>query len=324
MSRILVTGGSGFVGRSLIRLLTENSISVRATYHGAIPVFQDQDNSAIDWVKYDLGNAHNNYSELLDGVETVIHLAGLAHVMDKDVQSPEIFRKINVEGTRKLATEAASRGVKRFIFLSTIKAHGEKSYSSDDGTIRPFMEKDNPAPQDPYAESKLEAELAIKDVCDKSQMRYVILRPSLIYGPHVKANFLRLVDLVSKGIPLPFGSIKNRRSLLYVDNLGYAVLTSLEKPEAANNIYLVSDTDVSLPQLIREIAKHFDKKAEIFQFPVVLLRLAGKITGKGAVIDRLTESLVIDNSKIRHELQWEPKVTFEGGIKNTIEWYKNR
>jgi nucleoside-diphosphate-sugar epimerase len=322
MSRILVTGGSGFVGRSLIRILGENHYLTRATYRDHIPVADRQND--IEWIKYSLEDEDIIYSELLDGVETVIHLAGLAHVTGKNVQSLELFRKINVEGTRKLVSEAAGRGVKRFVFVSTVKVHGEKSCSTGDGFIQPFTEKDTPAPQGPYAISKLEAEQVIKNMCSKTRMQYIILRPPLIYGPHVKANFLRLVDLTAKGIPSPLASINNRRSLLYVDNLAVALLTAIEKPEVTNNTYLVSDTDVSLPQLIKEIAKHLGKKTTLYPFPVSLLRVAGILTGRKDAIERLTESLLVDSNKIRNDLQWEPKVTFEEGIKNTIEWYKNQ
>ena len=321
--RVLVTGASGFVGRSLIRILTEHGYVVRATSRHSIPVSEVRNNSKIDWVKYDLCDEYIDYTKLLEGVEFVIHLAGLAHVTGQHKGTLKKFRMVNVAGTRKLATEAAGRGIRRFIFISTVKVHGETNTLVDGGHMKRFVESDTPEPKASYAISKLEAEQVVKDVCNAGQMKYVILRPPLIYGPYVKAYLLRLIELIAKGIPLPFASINNQRSLLYVDNLGHAIVAAIERPAAVNNTYLVSDVDISLPQLIREISRHFDQTAKLFSLPVPLLRFAGRYTGQQAVVDRLTESLVLDSHKIRRELKWSPAVSFEDGLKTMVDWYKS-
>jgi nucleoside-diphosphate-sugar epimerase len=324
MTHVLVTGGNGFIGRSLIRVLADNHYSVHATYHGAMPEPQGKNDPVLSWRKYDLASEANNYSEILDGIDVIVHLAGMAHMPVRNQQSVALIRKTNIDGTRKLVTEAVNKGVGKIVFVSTIKVHGERAESCHDGVGKPFTEKDTPAPLDPYAVSKLEAEQVIKEACSDNRMQYVILRPPLVYGPFVKANFLKLLDMIASGLPLPFGSIKNLRSLVYVGNLCDAISTVIERKEAANNTYLVSDVNISLPQLIREIAKHQGKTARLFPFPVSLLRLAGVLTGRKSMVERLTESLQADSSKIRNDLQWKPRVTFEEGIKATVEWYKRR
>lgn len=326
MSSVLVTGGSGFVGRSLVPMLAKNGYSVRTTCRDLVSLSGEWRKSDINWVEFNLENKHEDYSALMKDIDIVIHVAGQAHITRKDEQTLKSFRKVNVDGTRKLATEANAAGVKQFIFISTIKVFGERSVLTANGNVHRFTENDIPEPVGLYAMSKFEAEQAIQDICNKNnQMQYLILRPPLIYGPHVKANFLRLINLVSKGIPLPFASIDNKRSLLYVDNLNQVILAALARPEAIrNNTYVVSDVDVSLPQLIREISGHFDKKTKLFSLPVPLLHLAGYLTGRKLLIDRLVESLLVDSTKITQELGWIPEVNFEDGIRNTIEWYKKQ
>ncbi len=321
MTRVLVTGGNGFVGHSLIRVLADNNYSVHATYHGAMPELQGNNDPVLHWLKYDLASEANNYQEVLGGVDVIVHLAGMAHMPIRDQQSLALIRKTNIDGTRKLVTEAVRKGVEKFVFVSTVKVHGEKNVVCSDGTVTAFTEEDTPAPQDPYAASKLEAENVIKEICRDHRMQYVILRPPLVYGPCVKANFLKLLDMTARGLPLPFGSIKNMRSLVYVGNLCDAISTVMEKKAAANSTYLVSDMDVSLPQLVREVAKRQGRTAKLFPFPLSLLRVAGILTGRKDVIGRLTESFLVDSTKIRNELEWKPKFTFEQGIISTVEWY---
>ena len=323
MNRILVTGGSGFVGRAMVRLLGEMQYPIRATCRDLVATSPGHNGPRQEWVHYDLTNEHCDYSRMLDGVETVVHLAGLAHFDQRHAQAPDDIRTVNVGGTARLAEESATRGVKRFIFISTVKVHGEKSGQTGEGNPRRFTERDLPAPADPYAAAKHEAEEAVRETCRKSSMEYTIFRPPLVYGPGVKANFLRFLGAVYRGIPLPLASVENLRSLLFVDNLCHAIVTSIGHQGAANQVYLVKDIDISVPDLVRTTARLFGKKAMLFPFPVAVLRFAGKCLGKSDVIDRLTGSLVIDDSKLRRELRWTPPVSFEDGLRKTVEWYRN-
>jgi Nucleoside-diphosphate-sugar epimerases len=323
MTRIVVTGASGFVGRSVVKTLTERNYDVRATYFNSHPLPIPDSLRNLEWVRCNLCDEHCNYSELLKDAAAVIHLAARTHINNSSNHAPDIFRKENTLTTVRLATAAAKTGIKRFIYISTVKVHGEKTATGSNAHKQRFTENDSFNPADPYAKSKLEAEQAILSICRHSKMNYVILRPPLIYGPYVKANFLRLIKIIDKGMPLPFGCVNNQRSLLYVDNLSHAIVACIEQPEALNKVYLISDTDVSLPQLISMIAKHVGNKTILFPFPVFLLEMLGNISGKKPVIARLTDSLLVDNYKIMQELHWSPAVNFENGIKSTIDWYKH-
>lgn len=320
MTNILVTGASGFVGHSLLEQFLQQDYTVRATYHRSKPGMSPDYNSAVNWINYDLGASDIDYEKLLDGIDVVIHLAARVHVMHESGNKLDIYRKVNTDGTRLIADAAARKGVKRFVFLSTVKVHGENTGETP-AQSRRFSESDNPAPVDPYAISKLEAEEVIKNICKDCSMDYVVLRPPLIYGPGVKANFLRLIRLAEKGWPLPLASIKNLRSMLYVENLCHVILTCIEHTKAANQIYLVSDTDISVPDLINKISHCLGKKATLFPCPVALLKLAGRLTGKHEVIARLTDSLLIDNSKLVNELHWQPPVDIDEALKKTVNWY---
>ena len=323
MNRILVTGGSGFVGRAMVRVLGEKQYPIRATFRDSVPASEGWDGSGPEWVRYELANGNCDYPGLLDGVETVIHLAGLAHITGQGRGSTSDIKSVNAGGTARLAEESAARGIKRFIFISTAKVHGGITQQSSEGNTRRFTERDLPAPADPYAAAKHEAEEAVRETCRKSSMGYTIFRPPLVYGPGVKANFLRFLGAVYRGIPLPLTSVENLRSLLFVGNLCHAIVTSIEHRGAANQVFLIKDVDISVPDLVRTTARLFGKKAMLFPFPVAVLRFAGKCLGKSDVIDRLTGSLVIDDSKLRRELRWTPPVSFEDGLRKTVEWYRN-
>lgn len=274
-----------------------------------------------DRLSFDLDRQENDYNQLLDGVEIVVHLATRVHRFNSSRQDLPAYRRTNVSGTRLLAEQAARQGVKRFIFLSSIKVNGEYTTVENLSRRHGFTESDLAKPQDSYSISKFEAERAIYDVCEKSTMKSVILRPPLIYGPGVKANFLQMLNVVARGCPLPLASIKNLRSLLFIENLCHGILACMVHPDAANQIFLISDYDVSIPELIRKTASAMGRKAILIPFPISLLKVMAVLTGKSRSIERLTQSLIIDNSKIKKSLKWSPPYTLDEGLESTVEWY---
>ena len=313
---ILVTGATGFVGHCLCKKLLAEGWTVRGTLLpdetlAALP--PDVEPALVEPLGPDTPWQH-----ALTGVDTVVHLAARVHIMDDPASDPFTeFRKVNTEGTVRLAAEAARCGVKRLVFISSIKVNGEE-------TDTPYTEESPAKPADPYGISKWEAEQALRQIETKTGLEVVIVRPTLLYGPGVKANFLKMMQTIQCGIPLPFASITNQRSLLYVGNLADALATCVTHPAAAGKTYLVSDgTDVSTPELIRQTAAALAVPARLLPFPVSLMRLAGKLTGKNGAVNRLTGSLTVDSSKIRRELGWVPPFTMEEGLKETAEWFKD-
>jgi len=324
VSNILVTGATGFVGYSLIKGLDGTGHHIRATYRDTIPRSKDKNDISVDWVKFNIEANNNEYKQILEHVDIVIHLAARVHAFDKKKNAMECYRKINSEGTRRLAEEAAKTGVRRFIFVSTIKVNGEKTLPLSADSYRRFSELDSPEPEGAYAISKYEAEKSLIEICRDSDLEYVILRSPLIYGPHVRANFLSLLRAVDKGYPLPLSSITNMRSLLYKDNLTHAIALCIDKPEAANQIYLVRDIDISVPDLLRKLATCMGKKSRLKPCPVSVLKILGKITGKGAMVSKLADSLVVDSSKIEKELNWKPIYNPDDMLQETVDWYLNQ
>jgi nucleoside-diphosphate-sugar epimerase len=263
-------------------------------------------------------NPHTNWTDALDGVDVVIHLAARVHVMNDVARDPlEEYRNANTLATIHLAQEAAKAGVKRFIYLSSIKVNGEetafgKSYSEDSV----------PAPIDPYGVSKWEAELGLEKVCVQTGMEFVIIRPPLVYGPGVKANFQKLMGLVAKGLPLPLGAVHNQRSMLALDNLVSFIAVVTTNPLAANQRFLLSDgQDVSTSQLLRLLAKGMGKSIWLLPVSVFILRAAAQVLGASAAADRLLGSLQIDSSKARQLLQWQPPISAEEGISIAAKAY---
>jgi len=318
---VLITGATGFVGSRLATFLgtqctgMELRLAVRhrpdeLQVPGLVPT------GSIEVVG-DI-NPHTNWIDALDGVDVVIHLAARVHVMNDVARDPlEEYRNANTLATIHLAQEAAKAGIKRFIYLSSIKVNGEetafgKSYSEDS----------TPAPIDPYGVSKWEAELGLEKVCAQTGMEFVIIRPPLIYGPGVKANFHKLMGLVAKGLPLPLGSIRNQRSMLALDNLVSFIAEAMTNPLAANQRFLLSDgRDVSTSQLLRLLAKGMGKPIWLLPVPVFILRAAAQVLGASTAADRLLGSLQIDSSKARQLLQWQPPLSTEEGITIAAEAY---
>ncbi len=309
---VLITGASGFVGSALSATLIEQGYQVRRALRQADDQASDDGNT---FIVGDVATA--DWSAALDGVHAVIHLAASAHVMHDDAADPlALYRRTNVEGTQNLARAALRAGVQRFIFLSSIKVNGERT------STQPFRESDVPHPEDPYGISKREAEKALTEIACGTAMQTVILRPPLLYGPRVKGNFLKLLGLVNRGLPLPFASVRNKRCLLYVGNLTDAIALCLQHPAAANKTYLLADDDgVSTPELVRAIAEALHKAARLIGLPPILLKTVAALAGKSAAAHRLLGSLQVDSSAIRKELAWTPPYTMADGLAQTAQWY---
>jgi UDP-glucose 4-epimerase len=258
-------------------------------------------------------NAATAWEAALAGCDVIVHLAARVHVMDDKASDPLAeFREVNTEGTLNLARQAAQAGVKRFVFTSTIKVNGE-------GRDAAYRETDTPAPADPYAISKWEAEQGLHSIAQETGLEVVILRPPLVYGPGVKANFLRLMRTVARGWPLPLGAIRNRRSLLYLGNFVDAIRLCVEHAGAAGQTFLLDDGEpVSTPDLIRALAHAMGRPARLLAVPVGVLELAGALLGKRAAVARLTGSLYVDSSAIRSRLGWSPPYTMRQGLDVTV------
>jgi nucleoside-diphosphate-sugar epimerase len=317
LKKILVTGATGFVGHFLCSRLLVEGFSVRGTLLvSESPV--SLTNSVEGVVVEPLG-ADTPWSHVLAGIDTIIHLAARVHIMDDPSADPLTeFRKVNVDGTAQLAREATKAGVKRLVYISSIKVNGEEGEAS--------YTTDSPAcPSDPYGISKWEAEQALREIEAETGLEVVVVRPTLVYGPGVKANFLNMMKIISRGIPLPFSSIHNKRSLIYVGNLVDALAICATHPNAAGKTYLVSDgEDVSTPELIRRTASALGVPARLLPFPVSLMKLLGKLTGKSGEVNRLTGSLTVDCTKIRRELGWKPPFSMEEGLLETATWSKEK
>ena len=315
--RLLITGCSGFIGRALSNRCIAEGRSVKG---GARSVYKfgRLPKGVTSVIVPDLG-PQTDWSEALEGVSEVVHLAARVHALhESGPKSREEYFRINIAGTARLARAAADAGVRRLVFISTIKVHGE-------GRERPYSEADAPAPRGPYEVSKHEAENVLREISRRSRLETVVLRPALVYGPGVGANFLRLIKLVERRVPLPFASVSNRRSMIFVENLVDAILAGLREPEAAGKTYLVADDESpSTPQLIKQIAGFLGIEAKLFSFPPALLRSAGILFGKKQETDRLLGSLGADTSKIRREIGWRPEFSLREGLRETIDWYRQQ
>ncbi len=301
---VLITGANGFIGGHLCRLLETAGIgvvrTVRKPQTGCVAVGNVDGDT--DW------------SAALRGVDVVVHLAARVHMLKDSVSDPTAeFRNVNVVGTANLARQAAQAGARRFVFISSIAVHGLTSGE------RPFSSRDIPDPHDAYGLSKLEAEQQLKQIAGEAGMEFVIVRPPLVYGPGVGANFLRLMKLAGSGRPLPLGAVHNRRNPVFVGNLCDLIFQCLENPAAAGQTFLVSDgQDVSTPDLLRMLAKEMGKKTRLISVPVGLLQLAGRLTGYSGEITRLCGSLQVDIEHTRKTLGWRPPFTLEQGLRETV------
>jgi nucleoside-diphosphate-sugar epimerase len=312
----MVTGATGFIGRALVgRLAGDPGFSVLAATRGATA---DWPKSVVPVQIGDLADGPN-FMKVLRGVSCVIHAAARVHISSDSGESELAhFRRINVEGTRRLAEQAASMGVRRLVFVSSVKVNGD---STSPGM--PFRPSDTPRPECAYGISKWEAEQALARVAQETGLEFVIVRPPLTYGPGVKANFLRLMHLVRKGWPLPLGRVQNRRSLVALDNLVDLLIRCVDHPAAAYRTLLVSDgQDLSTPELIRGVADAMGRPSRLYSVPVPILRGVARMTGRLAEFERLTGSLQVDIRATRETLGWVPPVSVHEGLVRAVNGWR--
>jgi UDP-glucose 4-epimerase len=304
--KILITGANGFIGAHLCQELSSRKIDFRATARNS------NENNYADFVSCDLETTES-LNQLMDGCDTVVHLAGRAHVTSDDSQ--EKYRIANEFVTHQLANAAAQNGIARFVYISSIKVNGE---SSSPGL--PIRSSDTPSPLDNYGRSKLAAEKVLQEICRVNNMEYVIIRPTLVYGKGVRANFSALISAVQKGAPLPIASVRNSRSMIGINNLIDLVIATCTNPHAANQIFLASDgNDISTPALVRLIAQSLNRPSRIFPFPVFVLRLLAVVVGKSSFIDKLTGSLSVDISHTTSTLNWKPPFSTESEVAKAVQ-----
>jgi len=308
---ILLTGANGFVGNVLYRRINSLNFSVKAVLRSTASGVDSKKTSSLGDIP-----KKTDWSEALIGIDTVVHLAARVHVMRETSHDPLAeFRLSNVEATVNLAQQAANTGVKRFIFLSTIKVNGELTQHG-----QKFKSDDIPNPEDAYALSKMEAEIALLEIAKETGMEVVIIRSPLVYGPGVKANFRSLMSMVSKGFPLPLGAINNnRRSLVGVDNLVDFIITCTTHPGASNQIFLVSDDeDLSTTDLLKRMYKAADTPEKLFNLPLWCLKLCLMAVRKESVYTRLCGSLQIDIDKSKQVLGWSPPLSVDEGLRRAF------
>ena len=313
--KVFLTGASGFVGSAVLRrLLADGEHVIAAVRRGSGAL-----SSPVRTVAFESFEDDNAWEGALTECDVVVHSAARVHVMnDTEVDPLAAFRRVNVEGTLALARQAIAAGVKRFVFISSIKVNGEETQPG-----KPYTADDLPQPQDPYGVSKMEAEVGLQKLAQQSGLEVVIIRPVLVYGPGVKANFLNMMRWLDRGMPLPFGAIDNRRSLVALENLVDLVVTCIDHPAAANQTFLVSDgEDLSPTALLRRMAQALGKSARLLPVPAWMLTAGAKALGKGGLSRRLCGSLQVDTGKTRDLLDWHPPVKVDAALLAVARHYQ--
>ena len=312
MKKILITGANGFLGRTVSAELLVRGYDVVCAVRRPFVL----DGARI--IRIAALEEQTDWEECLDGIDCIIHTAARAHFFNDTGQDPyQDFHKMNVIATVSLAQQAALRGIRRFIFISSIAVNGNQN-------SKPFLETDKPNPQRAYAVSKFEAEQSLISLSKKTDLEVVIIRPPLVYGPHAPGNFESLLRWVRKGLPLPLGVVGNKRSLVALDNLASFIRTCIDHPKAANEIFLISDgEDVSTTELIKKTAQAFGKRPVLIPVPVSLMKLAAGLIGREDIATRLFGSLQVDSSKARELLAWKPVITMAQQLQKTADAYWN-
>jgi len=314
-TQVLITGANGFVGQALCTAAVSSDFLIK----GVVRIPQSLP-AAVETVVIGAIDGNTDWRNALQGINVVVHLAARVHVMNDQSADPlSDFRKTNVDGTLNLAKQAALAGIQRFVFISSIKVNGESTPLG-----QPFHADDEPMPMDAYGLSKREAEDALRQLAVETGMDVVIIRPPLVYGAGVKANFLNMMRWLDKGIPLPLGAIHNQRSLVALDNLVDLIITCITHPTAANQTFLVSDgDDMSTSQLLRRMARALGKSARLLPVPAWLLQSGASLLGKHAVAQRLCGSLQLDISKTRQLLNWTPPISVDEALRKTAQAYRS-
>ncbi|MFM2641243.1 SDR family oxidoreductase [Vibrio chagasii] len=309
--KLLVTGSTGFVGARVVELAEARDWEV-------VSVVRQSSRTQPNYFLVSSIGAETDWFDAFEGVDCVVHCAARVHQMNESEQDAlASYRDINTLGTLNLAKQAAEAGVKRFVFVSSIKVNGE--FTEPDS---PFLPNLDNIPKDPYGLSKYQAEVELTKLSKETGLEVVIVRPPLVYGPGVKANFMSMMRMVEKGIPLPFGAINNKRSLVYIDNLSSLILTCCEHPSAPGHTFLASDNqDVSTRQLIRAIALSMCKSPRLLPIPMPWIKLGASVLRKQHVAQRVCGNLQLETRHTKEILGWTPPVTFKDGISKTVEAY---
>ncbi len=313
--QVLITGANGFVGRALCAKAHADGLFIKGAVRSVQTLSDDIESVATGEI-----DGNTDWRNALQDINVIVHLAARVHIMEDRASDPlQAFRKINVDGTLNLAKQAALAGVQRFVFISSIKVNGESTESG-----QAFHADDIPMPVDAYGISKREAEDALRQLASETGMEVVIIRPPLVYGVGVKANFYSMMRWLDKGIPLPLGAIHNQRSLVALDNLVDLIMTCIQHPAAANQTFLVSDgEDLSTSELLRRMATALGKPARLLPVPVWLLHKVASLLGKQAVAQRLCGSLQLDITKTQQVLNWTPPVSVTEALQKTAQYYRS-
>ncbi|MCF7355633.1 SDR family oxidoreductase [Vibrio sp. CK2-1] len=313
---LLITGATGFVGSRLVDVALDKQYKVSAVRRSEpVPIVDSE--QRLQWCTGNL-SPEFDWSKNLTDIDCVIHCAARVHQMQEEAQDIQaVYDETNYHGTLNLAQQAVDAGVKRFIFLSSIKVNGEQTESG-----KPFFPKASAPPVDPYGLSKYKAEIALMELAQKTGLEVVILRPPLVYGPGVKANFQSMMKWVRRSIPLPLGAIHNQRSLVYLDNLVALITVCIKHPNAVNQTFLVSDDyDVSTTQLLKQIKRSSKSHSVLLPIPMSWFNLVASLVGKPQIAQRLCGSLQVDISETKKQLNWQPPVSWEQGISETVRYY---